>query len=250
MFAISFQAVSKRFALAQQRPRAVLDLLRPGARTGPGEFWALRDVSFEIAAGETFGLIGATGSGKSTVLKLISAIMRPTTGRVRVEGSVSAMIELGAGFHPDFSGRDNVFLYGSILGLSRSSLRGAFDEIVDFAELTAFIDSPIKHYSSGMQMRLAFAIAAQVEPSILLIDEVLAVGDLSFQQKCLARIADLSRAGVTVVFVSHALDTVRTLCDRVAWLDHGQLRRLGGPEDVVAAYVKSTGNASSPIGLQ
>jgi lipopolysaccharide transport system ATP-binding protein len=214
------------------------------------EFWALRDVSFEIATGETFGLIGANGSGKSTVLKLISAIMRPTTGRVRVEGSVSALIELGAGFHPDFSGRDNVFLYGSILGLSRANLRGAFDAIVDFAELTPFIDSPIKHYSSGMQMRLAFAIAAHVEPSILLIDEVLAVGDLSFQQKCLARVAELRRSGVTVVYVSHSLETVRQVCDRIAWLDHGRLRRLGGPVEVAAAYLESSGSVSWPINLE
>ncbi|HLZ09404.1 MAG TPA: ATP-binding cassette domain-containing protein, partial [Chloroflexota bacterium] len=149
MSAISFQAVSKRFALAQERPRAILDLLRPGAPSGESEFWALRDVSFEVAAGETLGMIGANGSGKSTVLKLISAIMRPTKGRVRVVGSVSALIELGAGFHPDSSGRDNVFLYGSILGLSREILRRAFDEIVDFAELAPFIDNPIKHYSSG-----------------------------------------------------------------------------------------------------
>jgi lipopolysaccharide transport system ATP-binding protein len=247
--AISFRSVSKRFGLVQRRPRAVLDLLRPGGLAGSADFWALRDVSFDIASGETFGLIGSNGSGKSTVLKLISAIMRPTAGQVLVEGSVSALIELGAGFHPDFSGRDNVFLYGSILGLSRSRLRDAFDAIVDFAELSQFIDSPIKHYSSGMQMRLAFAIAAHVEPSILLVDEVLAVGDVAFQQKCLARVAELHRAGVTVVYVSHALETVRHLCDRVAWLDHGRLRQIGDPSDVLGAYMDVYGRPTSSVGV-
>ncbi len=237
MSAIQLANVSKRFRLSGHQPTSIRELIQSLTRPKPAKvFWALRDVSFEVAAGETIGLIGANGSGKSTLLKLISGIMRPTCGRVRVEGSVSALIELGAGFHPEFSGRDNVFVYGALLGLSRADLRRKFEAIVDFAELGAFIDSPVKHYSSGMYMRLAFAIAAHVEPDVLLVDEVLAVGDEAFQHKCLERIHFLQRSGVTVVFVSHALDTVAALCHRAIWLDHGVLKYDGSAHDTVAAY--------------
>ncbi len=249
MPAISFENVAKRFSLIQKRPRAILDILRPDVNqvTRPPEFWALRAITFEVAAGETFGLVGSNGSGKSTVLKLISAIMRPTAGRVRVAGSVSALIELGVGFHPDFSGRDNIFLYGSILGIPRERLQSGFESIVDFAELGQFIDSPIKHYSSGMHLRLAFSIAAHVNAQILLVDEVLGVGDVAFQQKCLTRVGELRQAGVTVVFVSHDLKTVASLCDRVGWIDHGHLLAIGQPDDVLASYIDALGSPAAPI---
>jgi len=226
--------------------------LEPGPTDKPDEFWALRDVSLTVPPGETVGIIGANGSGKSTILKLISAIMLPTRGRVRVRGSVSALIELGAGFHPEFSGRENVYIYGALLGLSRAQVRQKFDAIVDFAELPQFVDTPVKHYSSGMYMRLAFAVAAHVEPDILLVDEVLAVGDESFQRKCFARVNELRRAGVTVVFVSHALDTVSALCDRVAWLEHGRLRLVGPPRLVAETYLRSVAGdpTSSPSVLR
>ncbi len=251
--AISLEGVWKRFVVANRRSRTIREILdgalgRRYGSAGASLLWALRDVSFDVAPGETLGLIGANGSGKSTILKLISAIMRPTKGRVRVRGSVSALIELGAGFHPEFSGRDNIYLYGALLGLSRRDVRRRFDLIVEFAELAPFVDAPVKQYSSGMAMRLAFAIAAHVEPDVLLIDEVLAVGDEAFQRKCLRRAHELKRAGVTLVYVSHALDTVTALCDRVAWIDRGQLRELGPPERVVAAYhaAASTGDDRGP----
>ena len=244
---IDFEHVWKRFALANGRSTSVREVIqRWGRREKGNTFWALRDVSLAVDAGETLGLIGSNGSGKSTILKLISGIMRPTGGRIRVEGQVSALIELGAGFHPDFSGRDNVYVYGALLGLSRAEVSQKFEAIVDFAELGSFIDSPVKHYSSGMYMRLAFAIAAHVEPDILLIDEVLAVGDAAFQRKCLARIHDLRRAGVTAVYVSHALDTVAALCDRVAWIDHGEIRYVGPPRLAIDAYRDAINGTSRP----
>jgi ABC-type polysaccharide/polyol phosphate transport system ATPase subunit len=206
----------------------------------------VRDVSLRVSGGEALGLIGTNGSGKSTILKLIGAIMRPTRGRVQVSGSVSALIELGAGFHPEFSGRDNVYIYGALLGQRRADLRRKFDAIIAFAELEPFVDAPVKHYSSGMYMRLAFAVAAHVEPNILLVDEVLAVGDEAFQQKCLARIGELRAIGTTVVFVSHALDTVADLSDRVIWIDRGQIVGEGKPRAVVDAYRRAEGGEPSP----
>jgi ABC-type polysaccharide/polyol phosphate transport system ATPase subunit len=210
-----------------------------GSRQDNCNFWALRDVSFDVDTGESIGLIGRNGSGKSTILRLIGGIMRPTRGRVRVRGVVSALIELGAGFHPEFSGRENVYLYGALLGLSREQVRKRFDPIVEFAELAQFIDAPVKHYSSGMLMRLAFSIAAHVEPDVLLVDEVLAVGDAEFQQKCLARVEHLRRHGVAIVYVSHALDTVRQVCDRAVWLDRGRCQAIGTPNDVIQRYLGS-----------
>jgi len=244
---IQIANVSKRFSLAGRRPTSVREVVQRFTRREPSKtFWALRDVSFEVAAGETIGLIGANGSGKSTVLKLVSGIMRPTGGKVRVEGSVSALIELGAGFHPEFSGRENVFVYGALLGLSRADVRRKFDAIIEFAELDRFVDSPVKHYSSGMYMRLAFAIAAHVEPEVLLVDEVLAVGDESFQRKCLARIQSLQRSGVTVVYVSHALETVSVLCDRAVWIDHGVLQTIGPAQDTINAYRRAVNEPAAP----
>jgi lipopolysaccharide transport system ATP-binding protein len=216
MAGIRFEDVSKRFLIHYERPRSfqdlVVNLFQRGNRE---ELWALRNLSFEAQPGETLGLIGPNGSGKSTALKLMSRIFEPTSGRVAVEGRLSALIELGAGFHPDLTGRENIFLNGSLLGLSRAEMRDRYDEVVDFAELGRFIDMPLKHYSSGMQMRLGFAIATCVDPDVLLVDEVLAVGDEGFQRKCLARINRLRGQQRVIVYVSHDLGSVRQLCDRV-----------------------------------
>lgn len=239
---IEFEQVSKRFRLHQERPQSfqeVLIGLLQGKRHRVEDFWALRDVSFEIKAGETVGIIGENGAGKSSILKLISRILEPTSGHVSVHGRVSALLELGAGFHPDLSGRENVFLNGSILGLGRREMKAKFADIVDFAELSRFIDMPVKHYSSGMYMRLAFAIAIHVDPEILLIDEVLAVGDQPFQEKCLERIGRLRRRGVTILFVTHNLGAVQDLCTRALWLNEGHLRADGPVDDVIARYLSS-----------
>ena len=200
-----------------------------GRRVIAEDFWALRDVSFEVYEGETFGLIGENGSGKSTMLKCLTKILRPDEGTVAVNGKVSALLELGAGFHPELSGRENVFLNGAILGLSQKELRRRFDEIVDFAGVGAFIDEPVKNYSSGMYVRLGFSVAINVDPDVLLVDEVLAVGDEAFQRKCNEKFAELRNQGKTIVLVSHGLGTVQNLCDRVAWFSHGHLmqRRAG-----------------------
>ncbi|MEA2574503.1 MAG: lipopolysaccharide transport system ATP-binding protein, partial [Chloroflexia bacterium] len=247
---IKFSKVSKRFTLHHERPRSFQDAvvslfgLRTLSRRGvamprPANevFWALRDVNFSIYAGEAVGIIGENGSGKSTTLKLISRILEPSTGSVSVRGKVSALLELGTGFHPELTGRENIFLNGSLLGLSRKEMASRYDTIVDFSEIGEFIDTPIKHYSSGMVMRLGFAVAINVDPDILLTDEVLAVGDEAFQRKCLDYISLLRRRGVTIVFVSHALEAVRSLCSRAIWLDHGRMIADGPAGEVVDRYL-------------
>ncbi|GIV97992.1 MAG: ABC transporter [Herpetosiphonaceae bacterium] len=201
-------------------------------------FWALQDVSFAIQRGETVGLIGHNGSGKSTTLKLVSRILQPTSGTVSVNGRVSALLELGSGFHPDLTGRENIYLNGSLLGYSRAEMRRKMDEIVEFAEMEQFIDMPVKHYSSGMYMRLGFSIAVSVDPDILITDEVLAVGDEIFQRKCLDRIYKFKQQGRTILFVSHALGQVQNLCSRVLWFDHGRLMEDGNPVTVIDAYLQ------------
>ncbi|MBX6772837.1 MAG: ABC transporter ATP-binding protein, partial [Chloroflexi bacterium] len=236
---VRLEGVSKRFVLQHHKARSFQELvvnLAHRRNGGREEFWALRDVSLSVAPGETLGIIGENGSGKSTLLKLISGILEPTAGRVRVEGKVSALIELGAGFHPDLTGRENIYLNGAILGLGRREMARRFEEIVAFAELERFIDTPVKHYSSGMYMRLGFAVAISVDPDILIVDEVLAVGDEAFQRKCLERIADLRRRGTTVIFVSHVLPLVEQLCDRAVWLERGVIRARGDARAVVRAY--------------
>jgi ABC-type polysaccharide/polyol phosphate transport system ATPase subunit len=200
-------------------------------------FEALRGVSFDVAAGKTFGIVGRNGSGKSTMLKLIAGIGKPTSGQVRVRGRLSALIELGAGFHPEISGRDNVFINGMMLGLSKREIASRFDEIVAFAELQDFIDAPVKTYSSGMYMRLGFSVAINVDPEILLVDEVLAVGDESFTHKCLDKFAEFKRRGKTVLLVTHMLDLVTRFCDEAIWLDQGQIREHGDPKRVTDAYL-------------
>ena len=228
--------VSKKFKLVHERNQSIKAAIMRGRRTISEDFWALRDVSFQVHRGETFGLIGENGSGKSTMLKCLTRILRPNEGSVRVEGKVSALLELGAGFHPELSGRENVFLNGAILGLSQKELRTRFDEIVDFAGIEQFIDEPVKNYSSGMYVRLGFSVAINVDPDVLFVDEVLAVGDEAFQRKCNEKFAELRRAGKTIVLVSHGMAGVQSLCDRVAWFSHGQLMQIGKPREVIEAY--------------
>jgi ABC-type polysaccharide/polyol phosphate transport system ATPase subunit len=200
-------------------------------------FEALRDVSFSVAAGQTYGIIGRNGSGKSTALKIVAGITRPTSGTVHVHGRISALIELGAGFHPEISGRENVFINGIMLGLSKRDIARRFDEIVEFAELQDFIDAPVKTYSSGMYMRLGFAVAIHVDPDVLLVDEVLAVGDEGFTHKCLDKFSDFRRRGKTILLVTHSLGLVERLCDEALWLDAGHVAMNGDPRRVVGAYV-------------
>ncbi len=239
MSIIEFQNVSKRFVLHKDRQDTIQGrfarMLRP--RDQGEEFWALRDVSFGVSRGESLGLVGHNGAGKSTALKLMTRILEPTSGSVTIDGRVAALLELGSGFHPDLSGRENVFLNGSLLGFSRREMRAKLPEIVDFAEIGDFIDMEVKHYSSGMYTRLAFAVATAVDPDILITDEVLAVGDESFQRKCMDRIYRFRQVGKTIIFVSHALETVRTLCDQAVWLDHGQARLAGAASEVIDAYL-------------
>jgi lipopolysaccharide transport system ATP-binding protein len=210
---------------------------RSGTARGRDEFWALRDIDFEIRRGEVVGIVGRNGSGKSTLLKIISRITSPTVGEVAVRGRVGTLLEVGTGFHPELNGRENIFLNGAILGMKRREIGAKYDEIVEFAGVERFLETPVKRYSSGMYVRLAFAVAAHLEPEILLVDEVLAVGDAEFQQKCLGKLRDVSSDGRTVVFVSHNLGAVRRLCERAILLDRGTLVTEGPPSDVVAEYM-------------
>jgi len=243
---IAVEGVSKRFLLggargSDLRERFSLPHLlgrRNQTPIGPTrEFWALRDVDFRIYSGEAVGVIGHNGSGKSTLLKLLTGILPPTSGRVRAHGRIGALIEVGAGFHPDLSGRENVYLNGSILGLSRKEIARRFDEIVSFADLEQFIDTPVKRYSSGMYMRLGFSIASHLDPEILLVDEVLAVGDAYFQNRCIRRLNEFVAQGGTVLLVSHATGQVRDFCTRCLWLDHGQLIADGPTDEVLDRYM-------------
>jgi ABC-type polysaccharide/polyol phosphate transport system ATPase subunit len=235
--AVAVDDVSKRYRIYTERNASLKAALLSGRRSRYEDFWALRDVSFEIRSGSTFGLIGENGSGKSTLLKCLARILVPDKGRIQTTGRVASLLELGAGFHPELSGRENVYLNGSILGLSRRDLASRFDEIVDFSGISSFIDQPVKNYSSGMYVRLGFAIAINVEPDILLVDEILAVGDAAFQRRCEERFAEFRAGGRTVVLVSHAMGSMRTLCDEVAWLEHGRLVKVGSPFELVDEYV-------------
>ena len=230
--AIQIEGISKMFRLFRERPTSVKQRLLV-SRSRSEELWALRDVSFDIAQGSSMGLIGPNGSGKTTLLKCIAGILRPTAGIIRYRGRLAPLLELGAGFHPDLTGRENVYLNASFLGLSRRETDRVFDDIVAFAELEEFMDNQVKFYSSGMLVRLGFAVAVHVDPEVLLVDEVLAVGDESFQRRCLDRVRRFQSEGRTIVLVTHALDTVRQVCDEAVMLDHGGVHAMGAPDDVV-----------------
>ena len=240
--AVSFKGVSKRFTLHHERPRTLQELaigLLGGDRGRTEELWALKDVDFEVEEGESLGIIGPNGAGKSTILKLVAGIMRPTLGGIVVRGKVSPLLELGAGFHPDLTGRENIYLNAALLGVRQRETQARFQQIVEFSELERFIDVPLKHYSSGMYVRLGFAVAVNVDPATLLIDEVLAVGDEAFQRKCLAKIEEFQREGRTIIFVSHSLPAVKKLCNRALWLDEGCTRSMGVAEEVVDEYLEA-----------
>jgi lipopolysaccharide transport system ATP-binding protein len=214
------------------------------------EFWALRDISFKLKCGEVLGIVGRNGAGKSTLLKILSRITEPDAGRATLRGRVSSLLEVGTGFHPELTGRENIYLNGAILGMSRMEIKRKFDEIVDFAELEKFLDTPVKRYSSGMYVRLAFAVAAHLEPEILIVDEVLAVGDAEFQKKCLGKMDDVSRnQGRTVLFVSHNMEAVLKLCNRAILLDSGSIREMGDVKSVVAAYLQNKSPSPSVVDL-
>ena len=210
---------------------------RTSSRSGRGEFWALEDISFEVSRGEAFGIVGANGAGKSTMLKLISRIMKPTSGAVEVRGRLSALIEVSAGFHPDLTGRENIYLNGTILGMSRREIAAKFDQIVEFSGLAEFLDTPVKRYSSGMHARLGFSVAAHVNPDVLLVDEILSVGDYLFQQRCMERMRSVIHEGTTVLFVSHNLKSVTELCHRTMLLGHGKAVEIGPTDLVVRRYL-------------
>ena len=212
------------------------------------EFWALRDVSFDVQPGEVVGIIGRNGAGKSTLLKILSRITEPTSGEIRVRGRIASLLEVGTGFHPELSGRENIFLNGAILGMSKAEIRAKFDEIVDFAGVEQFIDTPVKRYSSGMYVRLAFAVAAHLEPEILIVDEVLAVGDAEFQKKCLGKMNDVACHGRTILFVSHNMDAVSELCGRALLIEAGTVRLNAPTRDVVTAYL-SRGESAANVDL-
>jgi ABC-type polysaccharide/polyol phosphate transport system ATPase subunit len=235
--AVEFQGVSKSYAIYDQPGDRLKELLSFHRIKAHKDFWALHDVSFRVQRGETFCIVGENGSGKSTLLQIVAGILRPTSGAAAVHGRVSALLELGAGFNPEFSGRNNVYLNGAILGLSKRQIDERFDEIASFAEIGEFLDQPVKTYSSGMVVRLAFAVAINVDPEVLLVDEALAVGDIYFRQRCMRKVHELRARGVTILFVSHAVSDVKALGDRVLWLDHGRVRELGEPDRVIAKYL-------------
>jgi lipopolysaccharide transport system ATP-binding protein len=250
--AVSVEGLSKRYRIAHQRDpygrlteslagalRAPIDRLRGKRRETAEWIWALRDVSFELRQGDVVGVIGRNGAGKTTLLKVLSRITEPTTGAVTLRGRVGSLLEVGTGFHPELTGRENVFMSGAVLGMRRAEIIRRFDEIVEFAGIEQFLDTPVKRYSSGMQVRLGFAVAAHLEPEILFIDEVLAVGDAEFQKKCLGKMSEIGQAGRTILFVSHSMPAMLRLCERAVLLDHGRVVTAGPTHEVVRAYLES-----------
>ncbi len=237
MNAVEFQGVSKSYAIYDAPGDRLKELLSFQRLKRHQDFWALHDVSFQVKRGETFCIVGENGSGKSTLLQMVAGILSPSSGAVDVRGRVSALLELGAGFNPEFSGRDNVYLNGSILGLSTRQIDERYEDITAFAEIGEFIDQPVKTYSSGMVVRLAFAVAINVDPEILLVDEALAVGDIYFRQRCMRKVHELRQRGVTILFVSHAVSDVKAIGDRVLWLDHGRMVECGEPDRVISKYL-------------
>ncbi len=237
--AISIKGVSKLFRLQKQRTFKELLPALAGGQKAVETFWALQDINLAIKKGETVGIIGPNGAGKSTLLKLMAGVTKPTKGEIKINGQIAPLIELGAGFHPELTGRENVTLNGVILGLSKKEIEEKFKEIVDFAELWEFIDQPIKHYSSGMYLRLAFSVAVHTNPDILLIDEILAVGDSSFQAKCFAKMEEFKKAGVTIIFVSHALGQIQSFCTRAVYLDEHRIIADGDVKEVCERYLSN-----------
>ncbi|WP_217990923.1 ABC transporter ATP-binding protein [Curtobacterium sp. 'Ferrero'] len=234
--AVSVEHVSKRFRMYHERNDSLKSMVMRGKKSVHEDFWALKDVSFEVPHGTTFGLIGKNGSGKSTLLKCLAKILWPEEGSITARGKQASLLEVGSGFHPELSGRENVFLNGSILGMSRKEVTRKFDEIVSFSGVGHFIDQPVKNYSSGMYVRLGFSVAVAVTPDILVVDEVLAVGDATFQKRCRTKFKEMKEEGRTVILVSHSMNTVKDMCDEVAWLNEGELKMIGKTNDVVAAY--------------
>jgi lipopolysaccharide transport system ATP-binding protein len=250
--AIRGEKLGKRYRISQRQPYLALrDILTHAAKAplralrasapksssnGAGHIWALKDVSFEVREGEVVGVIGRNGAGKSTLLKILAQVTKPTEGFAKVHGRLGSLLEVGTGFHMELTGRENVYLSGAILGLKKREIARKFDEIAAFAEVEKFIDTPLKHYSTGMKMRLAFAVAAHIEPEILLVDEVLAVGDSAFQKKCLGKMGDVARGGRTILFVSHQMNQIRRLCERVMWIANGRVRKFGSAAEVLSAY--------------
>ena len=237
--AVSVDHVTKFFRMYTERNRSLKSALMRRRRSLHDDYVALDDVSFDVPVGSTFGLIGSNGSGKSTLLKCLAEIIYPNSGTITANGKVAALLEVGSGFHHELSGRENIFLNGSILGMQRREIERKFDEIVDFSGVEEFIDQPVKNYSSGMYVRLGFAVAINVDPEILVVDEVLAVGDAEFQEKCRQKFVDFHKAGKTVILVSHSMGDVSSMCDRAAWLDKGQLKLVDTAKRAVAAYKKS-----------
>ena len=249
--AIVTQGLSKLYQLGERQPyrrlgEAMVRAVKRPFSGAPehkdrGELWALKDVSFTVHEGEIVGVVGANGAGKTTLLRILAKITLPTTGRAEIHGRVGSLLEVGTGFHPELTGRENVFLNGSILGMSRREIAAKYDEIVEFAQIPEFMETPVKHYSSGMRVRLAFSVAAHLEPEILFIDEVLSVGDAEFQAKCLGKMEEVAGAGRTILFVSHNMGAVTSLCTRCLWIDHGTVRMDGDPQEVVEAYLSRGG---------
>lgn len=250
---IRVRGLSKRYRVGErERYLALRDILARAISFSrppkpPADYlWAVRDVHLDVSQGEVVGLIGRNGAGKTTLLKLLSRITRPTSGFAEIHGRIGSLLEVGTGFHPELTGRENIYLSGAILGMNRREINAKRDAIVEFAGVERFLEAPLKHYSAGMQMRLAFAVAAHLEPEILLVDEVLAVGDLEFQKKCLGKMAEVSRSGRTIIFVSHQMGQIRRLCERVIWFDAGRIRQSGPTGEVVAAYESSSLETEEP----
>jgi lipopolysaccharide transport system ATP-binding protein len=248
---VELRGVSKRFRVYQERARSLHELItegfRPWRRRRREDVWALQEINLTVPQGETLGIIGSNGAGKSTILKLVARVLEPTSGEILTRGKLSSLLELGAGFHPDLTGRENVYLYGSILGFSRREMGHRFDDIVDFSGISSAIDVPIKQYSSGMYLRLAFSVAIHVEPEVLLVDEVFGVGDQAYQKQCLRRIRELQSQGITILFVSHNMQTVKQMCSRAIWLAKGHVMAEGQPERIIEHYLNQAlpGNGSN-----
>lgn len=245
--AIKVSNVSKKYTIGKQKDSSLKSSLAgifQSAETKGDEFWALKDVSFEINKGDVIGIIGKNGAGKSTLLKILSQITKPTEGRIEINGRVASLLEVGTGFHPELTGRENIYLNGTILGMTRKEVKAKFDEIVAFSGVEKFIDTPVKHYSSGMYVRLAFAVAAHLEPEILIIDEVLAVGDAEFQKKCLGKMKQVAGEGRTVIFVSHNMEAVKNLCEKAIFMEHGSVILDGKPVEIIEKYLERQSTVS------